>query len=135
MRVVRLEPLEERLQDATSKLVLEELANTDNLLQPLAADAKYALVSYRQETSSVDALTLDGDALHGIIEAAKKLGCHAVWLDKWCYRFSGAYNHAHFLSELEEVVSRMQAVVWVPRARAGALGTYCYRTCCANRPQ
>ena len=48
------------------------------------------------EIELFDRFTLDDGALAGVLSAARELGMDAIWLDAWCYRFEGNYNHDDF---------------------------------------
>ena len=139
MRVIMIEAIERRLAETSPNALLRELATSEALLTSPSNSTRVALVSYRQESSSVSAastadadpdLTLDGEAFLSAIAAAKRGGLDAVWLDAWCYRFTGEYDHENFCATLCEVISRVQAVVWLRRSKAAACGTYGYRLWC-----
>ena len=114
---------ERRLETSTETALLKLLAETDEALEEMDASQEcIALVSYRQERRwpdgsgvyadpDADPLTMDAHALHGIIEAARRLNAHAIWLDAWCYRFIGTYDHAEFCGTLSNVLAGVRAVV------------------------
>ncbi|KAL1504982.1 hypothetical protein AB1Y20_008748 [Prymnesium parvum] len=141
--VVRVDRLEARLAEAPPNQVLHELADaTDRspLLEEVDANQfRCALVSYRQERSAGAAptpadptpeSTIDAEALVGVVEAAKQLGAEGLWLDAWCYRSRGAYDHADFCRTLRHVVATVHGVVWLPRSKRASAGHYAYRMWC-----
>jgi hypothetical protein len=150
LHAVLTKDLEEELCRNSPRVVLATLASEDNSLRReiSPASCKCALVSYRQErdelgvkrccsTQSSDALqeefsdhTLDGEALRGVLDACHALGVDALWLDAWCYRYEGKYDHAAFCQTLHEVVSNVVGVVWLPRSKRSSLGHYPYRLWC-----
>ena len=65
-------------------------------------------------------LTLDADAFMAAVSKAREAGVDAIWLDGWCYRQHGPYNHAAFCAELAAVMRYVTAVIWLPRSRANA---------------
>ena len=113
--------------------LLKVLANTSEYIKEVnTSDTPCALVSYRQErhTSESDAfeeLTMDGDALIGVLSAAQRLGVKGLWCDAWCYRSTGEYNHDEFINTLHNVMTSVVGVVWLPRSKAGSRGEYQYR--------
>ncbi|KAG8460466.1 hypothetical protein KFE25_013116 [Diacronema lutheri] len=116
--------------DGGAARVLDSLAtSTELLVEPRdALGLPFALVSYRQEARPGDAHRLDARALAGIVLAAERLRVHAVWLDAWCFRQPGPYDHRLFVATLSDVVTHMAAVVWLPRSRTDVtLGTYQHR--------
>ena len=129
-RVVKISTLEERLRTTSELEVLNLLTTTEELSEMVsglsASKVRCALISYRQERGGggeYDHLTLDGAALRGAISAAKgELGAEALWLDAWCYRFNGEYNHDDFCRTLEAVLSGIFAVVWLPRTKHASTG-------------
>jgi hypothetical protein len=156
LRVVLVEVLEQRLQTHSALDVLTELATNDHNLLTLVSTAKErcALVSYRQErgtsnsaarpstcfdcatkpdkhqADSFSNFTLDGDAFQSVVASAKAHGIKGLWLDCWCYRFVGDYDHMDFCRTLHEVINGVDAVVWLPRSKADSLGEYPYRLWC-----
>jgi hypothetical protein len=91
------------------------------------------LVSYRQERPAepYSALTLDGSALCGILDAAITFGAEAIWLDAWCYRNGPeGYDHDDFCSTLHSVLAGVAGVVWLPQTNVGSRGDYPYRLWC-----
>ena len=118
--------------------VLTSLAKGEDMLTTVdTAEVSCALVSYRQEgpttKSEFDAVTLDGQALRGIVGAARRLQCDAVWLDAWCYRSraGGEYDHADFCQTLSDVVEGCEAVIWLPRSKSSSTAEYAFRLWCA----
>ena len=84
-----------------------------------------------RDEAATDTLTLDCEALNGILAAARQLGVDAVWLDAWCYRtHGGEYDHDEFVDLLHAVTEGVVAAVWLPRARRGSRGEYQYRLWC-----
>ena len=153
LQVVSVEKLEGMLHHMPAHEVLAELCEEqtcDCVSSVSLTDARCALVSYRQErgalasssrgfTSSVarsvmeeqfERFTLDGEALHSVVAAAKELQVEFVWLDAWCYKFIGEYNHSHFCRTLHAVVSGVVAIVWLPRSKARSRGEYPFRLWC-----
>eukprot|EP00966_Prymnesium_polylepis_P147934 3417677-Prymnesium_polylepis.1 len=132
VKVVTVAAIEARLASISVDALLHELANSDELLITSPTDSmRTALISYRQEASCGESgLTLDGEALLSAIAAAKRGEIDAFWLDAWCYRSVGQYNHDDFCETLARVLSRVQAVVWLQRSKAVASGTYGYRLWC-----
>ena len=131
MRVVPIASLEARLAMIGPDALLRELTTSDVMLAHRTPSTRTAFVSYRQERGCGDpALTLDGEAMASALNAAKRGEFDALWLDAWCYRFSGTYDHQDFCTTLSEVLSNVQAVVWLRRSKAGASGTYGYRLWC-----
>ena len=132
--VVKISDIEHELQQRTPAQVLTMLKCTDEHLHTVStADVRCGLVSYRQEEQAhgeYAGLTMDGAAFIGILSAAKQIGLEALWLDAWCYRFTGVYDHADFCTTLHEVMSKIEAVVWLPRTRIGSKGEYAYRLWC-----
>ena len=97
------------------------LYTTDELLTSVnAADASFAIISYRQVRCKSDDFTLGTDAFLSAVSKAREAGVDAIWLDGWCYRQEGPYNHAAFCAELAAVMRNVAAVVWLPRSRANA---------------
>ena len=131
-RVVRLADIDAKLETCTAAEVLTELSTTDNLLWPVG-HRRCGLVSYRQEWAQAGeyaGLTLDGPAFVGVLAAARSVGLEALWLDAWCYRFVGEYDHSDFCRTLHVVVTNVAAVVWLPRTRVDSKGEYPYRLWC-----
>jgi hypothetical protein len=103
IRVVRVDLLAERLRHFTPLEVLNSLFSTDELLTQASAGDRCALLSYRQErgtngltsskTASFAHLTMDDDALRGVIAAARKLGVDSIWCDGWCMHARCAAPH------------------------------------------
>ena len=148
LRVVKLETLETLLAEdgrhggLRELEVLNLLANTDKYIETVdPRKTPVALLSYRQErceharstnsargAGAFDHLTLDGAALRGVVAAAReKLGVEALWVDVWCYHFSGDYDHDHFCRMLHNVLENVAAVVWLPRTKLKSKGEYGYR--------
>ena len=139
LRVITIEAIERRLAETGPNALLRELATSEALLTRPTDSTNVALISYRQESSSSSAaatadaepdLTLDGEALLSAVAAAKRGGVDAVWLDAWCYRFTGEYDHEDFCETLGAVLTTIKAVVWLRRSKAAASGTYGYRLWC-----
>ena len=134
LRCVSIDDMERRLQECSAKQVLMELSSRDDLICSMPAEvARCGLISYRQEwkvDGDFDHLTLDGSAFTAVLAAAKSIGLKALWLDAWCYRFTGDYNHADFCSTLHDVITKVEAVVWLPLTRVDSKGEYPYRLWC-----
>ena len=132
LRVVYVADLEKRLASSSELALLTELAAGDSLLTTvLSSDVRCALVSYKQEQSAGNALTLDGPALRGVIAAARTLQVDALWMDAWCYRSeNGSYDHQDFTRTLRDVIGGIKAVVWLPRSKQSGSSDYAYRLWC-----
>ena len=74
-----------------------------------------------------DRFSLDGPALRGVLKAAEELKADALWLDQWCYRRRGEYNHRDFCNTLHYVISTIACVVWLPQSKENSRGEYGYR--------
>lgn len=80
--------------------------------------------------SSLDVYTLDTAALLATVEAAIAHDIDFLWLDCWAYRRQppwASYSHDHFTASLTTVMQTVDLVLWLPRSRATASGTYQYR--------
>lgn len=100
-----------------------------------AGAAAFALISYRQErVKPDDGATMDCEALLSIAAKAKEAGIESLWLDCWCYRPTGEYNHADFCKTLGLVTKFAASVVWLPHARRGAPSSYQFRCTAAHAP-
>ena len=146
IRVVRVATLELLLEQAKPAAVLQQLASTDTHLTPIAAASEgIALISYRQErrtpssefgckgvvVDDCDAFTIDGNALRDIVAQARRLAVSAIWMDVFCYRFTGKYNHLDFCKTLHTVLSSVIGVIWLPRSKLRfSQGQYPYRLWC-----
>lgn len=130
--VVTLNSLEQALELQPAASVLTALYTTSDLLTSVGAteDVSFAIISYRQVRSNRDDFTLDVDAFVSAISKAREAGVDAIWLDGWCYRQEGAYNHAAFCAELGQVMRHVSACVWLPCSRAGAEPSYQFRLWC-----
>ena len=136
LKVILVATLEHRLKSEADIAVLASLAYGDTLLTTVkTSEVNCALVSYRQEKvagarpndGTFDAFTLDGCALHGILDAARALSVDAIWLDAWCYRSpTDRYDHEDFCSTLNVVMDGVQAVIWLPRSKRGSSAEYAY---------
>ena len=121
LKVVTLDRLEKELASRSAASVMTALYTTDELLTSVnAADASFAIISYRQVRCKSDDFTLGTDAFLSAVSKAREAGVDAIWLDGWCYRQEGPYNHAAFCAELAAVMRNVAAVVWLPRSRANA---------------
>ena len=138
LRVVLVSLLEDRLAKQSEVDVLTALADGDTLTTTVrTSDVCCALVSYRQEAKPgatraagqhpYAALTLDGAALRGIVSAARSLKVDALWLDAWCYRSCGEYDHEDFCQTLNDVIEGVEAVIWLPRSKRDSSAEYAYR--------
>ena len=124
VKVVKVAAIEARLASISVDALLHELAKSDELLTSPTDSTRIALVSYRQEAACGESgLTLDDQALLSAIATAKRGGVDALWLDAWCYRPIGEYNHEDFCETLSKVLSSVKAVVWLQRSKAVASGT------------
>ena len=121
LKVVTLDRLEKELASRSAASVMTALYTTDELLMSVnAAETSFAIISYRQVRCKSDDFTLGTDAFLDAVSKARKAGVDAIWLDGWCYRQEGPYNHADFCAELAAVMRNVAAVVWLPRSRANA---------------
>ena len=121
LKVVTLDRLEKELASQSAASVMTALYKTDDLLVSVnPADASFAVISYRQVRCKSDDFTLGTDAFLSAVSKAREAGVDAIWLDGWCYRQQGPYNHAAFCVELAAVMRNVAAVVWLPRSRANA---------------
>ena len=121
LKVVTLDRLEKELASRSAASVMTALYTTDELLTSVnAADASFAIISYRQVRCKSDEFTLGTDAFLSAVSKAREAGVDAIWLDGWCYRQEGPYDHAAFCAELAAVMRNVAAVVWLPRSRANA---------------
>ena len=113
LRVVRTDAIRARLasNEVSEVALLHELASSDAMLETVSPSrVRCALVSYRQERATSDQLTLDKLALLGILEQADRLSVEALWLDCWCYRSMGDYNHSDFCMTLHSVLTGVHPV-------------------------
>ena len=121
LNVVTLDRLDKELASQSAASVMTALYTTDDLLTKVsAASVSYAIISYRQVRCKSDDFTLGPDAFVDAVSKAREAGVDAIWLDGWCYRQQGPYNHAAFCAELAEVMRNVTAVVWLPRSRDNA---------------
>lgn len=123
--------------------LLEELHDSQSyrLLRPvlLHSDAEattvekpdFALISYRQQRAPSDQFTMDERALTSVVAVAKAAGVRSLWLDAWCHKVEGEYDHYAFCSTLTNVVRNARLVVWLPRARTDAAPEYQFRLWCS----
>ena len=111
--VVMVQAIKEQLAGGTSEAEVLRLLDGDSLLMEVSsASVRCALVSYRQEPgprgdpSGFGDFTLDGAALRGVLAQAETLGVDALWLDRWCYRWTPgeAYDHGDFCRTLSAVL-------------------------------
>ena len=51
-------------------------------------------------------------------------------MDCWCYDFDRPYVHEEFVEALNLVATRIDAMIWLPRARAKVRPQYQYRLWC-----
>jgi len=129
LKVVTLDHLEKKLASQSAASVMTALYTTDELLTSVnAADASFAIISYRQVRCKSDDFTLGTDAFLSAVSKAREAGVDAIWMDGWCYRQQGPYNHAAFCAELAAVMRNVAAVVWLPRSRANATPSCAFAT-------
>ena len=57
---------------------------------------------------------LDLAAFRAAVSKAQDANVDALWLDGWCYRQDGTYDHAAFCAELATVMRNVAAVIWLP---------------------
>lgn len=130
INVIAVDALREALRTRPAKDVLQQLFSSEahDLLRTVpAASTSFALVSYRQERHD-DGTTLDAQALQSVADVSS--GLTGLWLDAWCYRSSGTYDHADFCATLAAVTLHCSEVIWLPRARTGAAPSYVFRLWC-----
>ena len=65
-----------------------------------------------------------------IADVAAEAGLEGIWLNGWCYRFNGPYDHKDFCATLAAVTLHSSEVVWIPRARREAASDYQFRLWC-----
>ena len=150
LHVVRISTVQRLLSQSSAVQVLEELStSSDHLTSILAADERVALVSYRQEkrcptpsrwagrflseagADESDDFTLDGFTLVDIVAKAHEVGVTALWLDAWCYRFDGEYEHLDFCKTLHTVLTGVSGVIWLPRSKQRfSRAQYAFRLWC-----
>ena len=116
--------------------MLRRLYDTSELLRPVRiggtlTGCSLAIISYRQVRSKHDPFTLDVDAFRAAVKRAREAKVDALWLDCWCYRREGEYDHAAFCTELAAVMRHIAAVIWLPRSRTGAPPSYQFRLWCS----
>ena len=132
LHVVDLALLDAALSTQTAESVLTMLYTGDDLLTKVdVRTCTFAMISYRQERSKSDDFTLDVDAFRSAVARAHDAAVTALWLDAWCYRQQGAYDHSHFCRELETVMNHVGAIVWLPRSRTHAPPSYQFRLWCS----
>lgn len=136
INVVDLERLQTALDSEPAEAVLRRLYDTNELLRPVRIDetrksCSFAIISYRQVRSKHDSFTMDVDAFCGAVKKAHEADVDALWLDCWCYRREGAYEHAAFCAELATVMRHVAAVLWLPRSRTNAPPSYQFRLWCS----
>ena len=128
--VVDVRALSMALASRPAADVLADLFTRNSLLVPATTASKFALVSYRQQRSKDDDFTLDTDALVSVVSKATAAGVEFLWLDAWCYRTQGEYDHELFCSMLADVVGSAHLVIWLPRSRNTASSSYQFRLWC-----
>jgi hypothetical protein len=135
LHLVRVSRLVEALESHPAEKVLASLYEQDDAFvaaeRVLIAAADFAIISYRQQRDDRDSFTMDAAAFRSAVREAQKAGIAAVWLDAWCYRQSGPYDHSSFCEELGAVMNRVSAVVWLPRSRTNAPASYQFRLWCS----
>ena len=128
--VVDVRALSMALASRPAADVLNDLFTRNSLLVPATTASKFALISYRQQRSKDDDFTLDTDALLSVVSKATAAGVEFLWLDAWCYRTQGEYDHELFCSMLADVVGSAYLVIWLPRSRNTATSSYQFRLWC-----
>jgi len=102
---------------------------------PTDSTKRTAIMSYRCESRPWDEFTLDPGALLGGFQAAHENNIDFIWLDCWAYRrkppWQKAYIHGEFTTTLELVMKTVCLVIWLPRSRIDAFGSYQYRLWCS----
>ena len=136
INVVDLECLESALASQPAERVLSRLFDTSELIRPMRIESgepacSYAIISYRQVRSKHDSFTLDASAFRAAVKRARDAKVDALWLDGWCYRREGDYDHAAFCAELATVMRHVAAVIWLPRSRTNAPPSYQFRLWCS----
>ena len=110
LTLVPLDGLLLALQNEPADAVLASLHGGEALktFTP-AAEANFALVSYRQERHE-DGTTIDGAALRSVAETARLAGVDSLWLDAWCYTVVGRYDHDDFVQMLAAVAKHAASI-------------------------
>lgn len=128
INVVMLPALEAEISSHGPAATMSKLFNESSLLQRVRVDeCSFAIISYRQVKCRSDDFTLDIPAFTSAVGKAHEAGVDALWLDGWCYRQDGEYNHAAFCAELAQVMRHVSAVIWLPRSRNHAPPSYQFR--------
>ena len=133
LNVVDLGKLREALQSEPAERVLHRLYTTSELLRRVRVDAcTFAIISYRQVRSKDDDFTLGVDAFVAAVRTASESArVDALWVDAWCYRQEGEYDHMAFCNELSSVMRHVSAIIWLPRSRIDAPPSYQFRLWCS----
>ena len=79
------------------------------------------------QAASAAAARLEPDAFVAAVSKAREAKVEALWLDAWCYRQEGEYDHSAFCAELGTVMRHVSAVIWLPRSRTDAPPSYQFR--------
>ena len=131
LRAILVRDVRNALKTEAPQSVLQRLCSNDDVLTTVdPSNMMCALVSYRQEKGFDTEFTMDDRALLGVVDAAEAASIEALWVDVWCYRFEGEYNHENFCETLHEVLTSIRYVIWLPRAKNRARGEYGYRLWC-----
>jgi hypothetical protein len=125
LRAILVRDVRNALKTEAPQSVLQRLCSNDDVLTTVdPSNTMCALVSYRQEKGFDTEFTMDDRALLGVVDAAEAASIEALWVDVWCYRFEGEYNHENFCETLHEVLTSIRYVIWLPRAKNRARGEY-----------
>lgn len=135
LHLIPVDRLVAALKSHPAEQVLASLYMQDDELvaaeRVLVVAADFAIISYRQERDAHDSFTMDAAAFQSAVREAQRTGVAALWLDAWCYRHDGPYDHSSFCEELGAVMNRVSAVVWLPRSRTNAPASYQFRLWCS----
>ena len=132
INVVMLATLEEVIKTKGPAAAMTMLFEESSLLSRVrVGELSFAIISYRQVRCGSDDFTLDVAAFTSAVRMAREAGVEALWLDAWCYRQEGEYDHASFCAELGAVMRHVGAVIWLPRSRTDALPSYQFRLWCS----
>ena len=112
------------LHDPQSRRLLRSILLTTD-------ESDFALVSYRQQRNANDTFTMDPSSLESAVAVAAEAGVQSLWLDAWCHKVEGEYDHFNFCSTLTNVVRNARLVVWLPRARPDSTPGYQFRLWCS----
>ena len=128
LRLVSVSRVRAALQEQRVEDVMRDLYYGVRFLDDANSSTEFALVSYRQlAQGDADGYTMDHEGMRSVFAAAEKAKIGSLWLDAWCFRFSGEYDHTAFCETLSAVVRKTKAVVWMPVSRRGVHPSYQFR--------